>query len=250
MLCSRLLRPGPGPDGRLLPGPGRALLAAQPRQSTAASIFAAKVAARLNRRRSSIPSWRTCWRLCAASPPCTRPPSPEGSGGVDLCRSSKDREHPSRHHDFARPPRASPTTGPSDRESTMSDCEEHRPNLAALPDGETELVPAGTLTHVFDCHGCVEQVQTHRLPAVHLRASVNEDQVSVRQRTGRRWPLRAGTAAAVVVALAGAAAGWHVYSGEDRVAAAVGADQPQYGSDDTSSIKSWCERASGRLQRS
>jgi hypothetical protein len=43
-----------------------------------------------------------------------------------------------------------------------------------------------------------------------------------------------------------------VYSGQDRVAAAVavGADQPQYGSDDTSSIKSWCERASGRLQRS
>ena len=133
----------------------------------------------------------------------------------------------------------------------MSGCKEHRPFLAALADGETELVPAATLTHVADCPDCAEEADTHRLLGARLSASVNADRLPIPRRGRRSWPVRLGAVAAVVIALAGAAAGWHAYTGEDRVAAAaaVAWDQPQYGSSDASTITSWCERASGRPMR-
>lgn len=133
----------------------------------------------------------------------------------------------------------------------MSGCKEHRPYLAALADGETELVPAATLAHVADCPGCAEEADTHRLLAARLRAGVNADKLPMPRRRGRSWAVRLGAAAAVVVPLAAAAAGWHAYTGEDRVAAAVAvaSDQPQYSSSDASTITSWCERASGRPTR-
>jgi hypothetical protein len=130
-------------------------------------------------------------------------------------------------------------------------CEQHRSYLAALADGEAELVPAATLTHVADCAGCAAEVETHRLLGARLKASVNADRLAAPRGTARRWQLRLGAAATVVVAMAAAAAGWHAYTGEDKVAAAVAvaADQPQYMSADASSIMSWCERASGRPMR-
>lgn len=133
----------------------------------------------------------------------------------------------------------------------MSGCKEHRPYLAALADGETELVPAATLTHVADCPGCAEEADTHRLLGARLSASVNADKLPKPRQRGRSWRVRLGAAAAAVIALAGAAAGWHAYTGEDRVAAAVAvaSDQPQYSSSDASTITSWCERVSGRPMR-
>ncbi len=89
----------------------------------------------------------------------------------------------------------------------MSGCEQHRPYLAALADGETELVPAATSTHVAHCRDCSEEVQTHRLLGAHMRASVNEDQLRVRPRTRRGGLAGLGGAAVVVIAVAGAAAG-------------------------------------------
>jgi len=133
----------------------------------------------------------------------------------------------------------------------VSGCREHRPYLAAIADGELELVPAATLTHVADCPDCAEEADTHRLLGARLRASVNADRLPTQRRGRRSWPVRLGAAAAVVMALAGAAAGWHAYTGEDRVAAAVAvaSGQAQYSSSDASTITSWCERASGRPMR-
>jgi len=133
----------------------------------------------------------------------------------------------------------------------VSGCREHRPYLAAIADGELELVPAATLAHVADCPDCAEEADTHRLLGARLRASLNADRLPTPRRGRRSWPVRLGAAAAVVIALAGAAAGWHAYTGEDRVAAAVAvaSGQAQYSSSDASTITSWCERASGRPMR-
>ena len=133
----------------------------------------------------------------------------------------------------------------------MSGCEQHRPYLAAFADGEAELVPAATLTHVGDCPGCAEEAHTHRLLGARLRAGVNVDRLRTPRWGGRCWPVRLGAAAAVMMALAGAAAGWQAYTGEDRVAAAVAvaSEQPQDRSSDPSTLTSWCERASGRPMR-
>jgi hypothetical protein len=129
----------------------------------------------------------------------------------------------------------------------VSGCLEHRPYLAALADGEAALVPAATLTHVAECADCAEEVDAQRLLSARLRASVDADK-QIRRRMTRSWPLRLGAAGAVVIALAGAAAGWHAYTGQDRVAAAVAVAsyQPQYRSSGASSIMAWCERAAGR----
>jgi len=133
----------------------------------------------------------------------------------------------------------------------MNECEQHRPYLAALADGETELVPPGTLTHVSGCNDCAQEVDTHRLLGARLRETMNVDQSPLRRRAGRRWLLRLGAVAAAVVVVAGAAAGWHSYTGEDRVTAAVAvaSGQTQYRSSDPTAITSWCERTSGRPMR-
>lgn len=133
----------------------------------------------------------------------------------------------------------------------MSGCEQHLPYLAAVADGEAELVPAASLSHITDCPDCAEEVASHRLLGARLRASVTADQLPVRRRVGRRWVLRLGATATAVVVLAAAAAGWHAYTGEDGVTAAVAvaSEQPQFRSSDASSITSWCERASGRPMR-
>jgi len=132
----------------------------------------------------------------------------------------------------------------------VSPCEEHRPYLAALADGETGLVPAATLTHVADCADCAEEVDAHGLLSARLKASAGPDK-QMRQRTMRSWALRLGAGVAVVIALTGVGAGFHAYTGEDRVAAAVTVApyQPQFTSRDASSIMSWCERAAGRPMR-
>jgi hypothetical protein len=133
----------------------------------------------------------------------------------------------------------------------MRDCEQHRQYLAAIADGEAELIPDTTLSHVAGCPDCSKQVEAHRLLGARLRDSVNADQLPSGRLDGRRWRVRLGAAAVAVAALAGAAFGWHVYTGVDSVAAAaaVAGDQPQYRSSDASSIGSWCQRASGRPMR-
>jgi hypothetical protein len=133
----------------------------------------------------------------------------------------------------------------------MTGCEPHRQYLAAIADGEPELVPDATLRHVAGCHDCSQEVEAHRLLGARLRESVNADQLPSDRRQGRRWLVRAGAVAVAVATLAGAAVGWHAYTGTDAVAAAVAVagDQPQYRSSDSSSIGAWCQQVSGRPMR-
>ena len=134
----------------------------------------------------------------------------------------------------------------------MSACGPHREFLAAVADGETELVPAATLDHIKDCADCMGEIRAHRLLTSKLREA---DVDSIRATPRRRpippisRPLRvivATAAAAILVAAAGV--GWSALSRPDQVQAAVTASsQPlQYQSSDPSQVGQWCVRASGR----
>jgi hypothetical protein len=120
--------------------------------------------------------------------------------------------------------------------------------MAAVADGETDLVPAATLTHLAGCQDCAQEVETHHLLGQRLQASLEANSNPVHQRSKRRWVVRVAAASAAVVIMAGGVAGWRAHTGEDTVAAAVAVagQQPQYQSTDAASIGSWCERASGR----
>jgi hypothetical protein len=134
----------------------------------------------------------------------------------------------------------------------MSACAPHREFLAAVADGETELVPRPTLDHVKHCADCTREVRAHQLLTSRLRkASEHLEEAAPRQRTipaipGRLRVIAAGVAAAILVAAAGA--GWLVLSRPDPVEAAVNASsQPlQIESSDPSQVGQWCLKASGR----
>lgn len=133
----------------------------------------------------------------------------------------------------------------------MSDCAPHREFLAALADGEAELVPAATIAHVATCAGCAGEIQLHRLLTSRLReASAQLDgaipkRLPISLRLGR---VRAIAAAAVVLAVAFGAAGWWVLSRPDPVQAAVTASSRplQFQSADPSKVGNWCSNESGR----
>ena len=134
-------------------------------------------------------------------------------------------------------------------------CAEHVAYLAAVADGETQLVPASTLEHIRVCRGCQAEVQTHQLVTGRLReaAAAGSPQPG-RTRVASSIPSRrlwaAATAAALVVAAA-VSAFFAVQSltGSDQVlAAAAAAQRPaQFRSVDEYAIGTWCERQSGRL---
>jgi len=134
----------------------------------------------------------------------------------------------------------------------LSACAPHREFLAAVADGETELVPAATLDHVRDCADCTSEVRAHRLLTSKLRQAGGD---MVRTTPKRRpiplisRPLRlaaAAAAAAIMVTAAGVA--WSVLARPDPVQAAVTASsQPlQIQSSDPSQVGQWCVQASGR----
>ena len=134
----------------------------------------------------------------------------------------------------------------------MNACTPHREFLAALADGETDLVPRATIDHVEHCADCSREIQAHRTLTSRLRDAseyVNgELPRRVRFSTGRRRLAAIAAAAAVVLALAAVAAGWTAFSRPDPVQAAVAAwSQPlQIQSTDPSQVGDWCLKASGR----
>ncbi len=134
----------------------------------------------------------------------------------------------------------------------MNACAPHREFLAAVADGETELVPPPTLDHVKHCADCTREVRAHQLLTSRLRkASEHLEEAAPRQRNipaipGRLRVIAAGVVAAILVAAAGA--GWLVLSRPDPVQAAVNASsQPlQIESSNPFQVGQWCLQASGR----
>lgn len=134
----------------------------------------------------------------------------------------------------------------------MTGCAPHREFLAAVADGETELVPAATLDHVKQCADCTREIRTHQLLTIKLRQATERQEETTPVRLpvfrlpGRLGVIAAGVAATILVGAAGA--GWQVLSRPDPVQAAVNASsQPlQIESRDPSEVGQWCLHASGR----
>jgi hypothetical protein len=135
----------------------------------------------------------------------------------------------------------------------MTDCAPHREFLAAIADGETELVPAATLEHVEQCVDCTGEIRSHQLLSARLReAGPRLELAAPAVRTGalvvgRRRFIAAAAAGSVAIA-AVAAAGWFGLSRPDPVQAALNASaQPlQIQSTDPTQVGQWCLHASGR----
>ena len=134
----------------------------------------------------------------------------------------------------------------------MNACAPHREFLAAVADGETELVPAATLDHVKDCADCISEIRAHQLLTSKLRLAAEEPEQAPPERrlvSLTRWRVRvvaAGVAVAILVA--GAGVGWSVLSRPDPIQAAVNASSEplQIQSGDASEVGQWCLQASGR----
>jgi hypothetical protein len=134
----------------------------------------------------------------------------------------------------------------------VNTCASHRQFLAAVADGEIELVPAATLEHVRDCADCTNEIRAHQLLTSKLRLAAEEPKQTPPERRrisltrGRLGVVAAGIAVAILVA--GAGVGWLVLSRPDPVQAAVTASsQPlQIQSGDASQVGQWCLHASGR----
>lgn len=133
----------------------------------------------------------------------------------------------------------------------MNACAPHREYLAALADGETELVPAATIDHVRACANCLREIEAHRLLTAKLRQTADRlngaEPLPVPSRR-RAW-LGALAAAVAGVLLGGAVAtGWVVLSKPDPVHVAVtAASQPlQIRSSDPDQVARWCLTSSGR----
>ncbi len=134
----------------------------------------------------------------------------------------------------------------------MTDCMPHRPYLAAVADGETNLVPATTLDHVRGCPDCTREIRAHQMLSIRLRQATDQPEEEAPRRLSA-WPqslrvqvIAAGAAAAILVA--GLGLGWFFLSRPDPVQAAVSASsQPlQIESSDPSQVGQWCLSASGR----
>lgn len=133
-------------------------------------------------------------------------------------------------------------------------CALHRPYLAALADGEVDLVPEATRDHVSGCADCADEVAQHGLLGEKLRAGF--EQRMRRARQARRSAARVRRAAAVIgvaatLALAGLGGvlGWRAtHGGTDVIDAAVTAAQlgPALRSSDPDAIGAWCARTSDR----
>jgi len=129
-------------------------------------------------------------------------------------------------------------------------CAPHREFLAAVADGETELVPAATLDHVKDCADCTNEIRVHQLLTSKLRRAAEEpahpERRLVSVTKGRLRMIAAGVAVATLVAAAGVS--WSVFSRPDAIQAAVTASSEplQIQSGDASQVGQWCLQASGR----
>jgi len=134
----------------------------------------------------------------------------------------------------------------------LNACAPNREFLAAVADGETELVPAATFDHIKDCADCTSEIRAHQLLTSKLQQAAEEPEQAHPERrlvSLAREHLRM-IAAGVAVATLAVAAGvsWSVFSHPDLVQAALTASsQPlQIQSSDASQVGQWCLQASGR----
>lgn len=134
----------------------------------------------------------------------------------------------------------------------MANCSPHRQFLAAIADGETDLVPPATLDHVRSCSDCTREIRSHQVLASHLReASELLREPLPAGRSISFPPRRIGVIAASiagVILVAGTGVGWFVLSHPDPAEAAITASsQPmQIESTNVMQVGQWCLRASGR----
>jgi hypothetical protein len=120
---------------------------------------------------------------------------------------------------------------------------EHRPFLAAIADGELELVPAPTREHVAGCDQCHAEVEAHRLLGSRLRAAANAaEPVPLPAPPGRaRLLLPLAAAAAVLLVIGGAALALRPTAPDPLASAMLVASQaPEYSSSDPVEIARWC----------
>ena len=134
----------------------------------------------------------------------------------------------------------------------MGACTAHREYLAAVADGESDLVPLATLEHVKTCADCAREIHAHQVLTSRLRQAsdtlgdtTTNERVPIRM-LSRVRVIAAATAALILVGAAGVA--WFVVSRPDPVQAAVNASsQPlQIESSDPGRVSQWCLQASGK----
>ena len=134
----------------------------------------------------------------------------------------------------------------------MSGCAPHREFLAAISDGEMELVPPATLEHVNGCAACADEIAAHRVLSSRLRQAADALEEAAPTRTALRFAsgrfrvVAGGVAAAILVGAVGVV--WFAASRPDPVQAAVSAasGRMQIESSDPTQVGQWCRQASGR----
>ena len=133
----------------------------------------------------------------------------------------------------------------------MRACAAHRGYLAAVADGETDLVPLATLEHVKTCADCTREIHAHQVLTSKLKAGEGLAETPSHQRLtvpalSRIRIIAAAVAALVLVGALGTA--WFVYTRPDPIQAAVNASsQPlQIQSTDPDRVAQWCLQASGK----
>lgn len=134
----------------------------------------------------------------------------------------------------------------------MDPCESHRPYLAALADGEAELVPAATRAHVGGCAECGRELAAHGQLGEMLRASLRDTHdrpvAAVVRRRHRLIGFIAVAAAAVLALVATIVTVRTLRGSADPVAAAVTAEHrsPILQTSDPNAIATWCATNSDR----
>jgi hypothetical protein len=132
----------------------------------------------------------------------------------------------------------------------MTACAEHQPYLAAVADGELELVPRPSLEHLAGCPDCREEVDAHRMLSGRLLEALAAEaphRSSPGRRIGNRWR-RLAAAGAALAAFGAVAVGGEALAGQQAVAtgAAAGKAGAQFRSHDAHDIRSWCIHTSGQ----
>lgn len=134
----------------------------------------------------------------------------------------------------------------------MGACAAHREYLAAIADGEPDLVPLATLEHVKTCADCAREIHAHQVLSSRLRQAddmLGETPSKQRALIAKLSRIRIIAAAAAALILVGATGVvWFVVSRPDPVQAAVNASsQPlQVQSTDPARVSQWCLQASGK----
>jgi len=118
---------------------------------------------------------------------------------------------------------------------------EHRPYLAALADGELELVPAPTRDHVSDCDQCRSELEAHQLLGQRLRAASRAAEPVALASRSRRFLLPLAAAAALAIVVGGAVLATRPATPDPLASAVLVANQsPEYTSTNAVDIAHWC----------